>query len=329
MQGALRDRPVLMDYECVIHADTVQFDSPSSSRHTLMDGCNHERNACDKCLETMCNTAIKSGRLSELACPDTECRKPFTRELIRRLVSKDHLRLYDKKLAFVAMAKNERFRWCRCGHGQIHDAGNPSPEWRCISCKVRYCFICRTEDEDVIVSPTTGAGEAPRCDHLRKLDRERDIKIVLEGRNRDEHLAEERRRAINVADRIIYAKRENTEGTKVIIALISKKCPRLGCRVPLERIGGGCAHMTCVHCQTEFCWSCKVMWKVGAFGTAAASTVSPLHLTTCSLAQQYHSSKTTTKADLAGKDSYAVGWDEDAGYDKANDRDLWFAVGHV
>ncbi len=30
---------------------------------------------------------------------------------------------YNKQLALKAISKDEKFRWCTCGHGQIHGPG--------------------------------------------------------------------------------------------------------------------------------------------------------------------------------------------------------------
>merc|ERR1712130_176614 len=34
-----------------------------------------------------------------------------------------------------------------------------------------------------------------------------------------------------------------------------KECPGVGCRYPTEK-SGGCNHMTCPKCQSDWCWAC-------------------------------------------------------------------------
>jgi hypothetical protein len=40
---------------------------------------------------------------------------------------------------------------------------------------------------------------------------------------------------------------------KIYYYFYTRKCPR--CKVPIEK-NRGCNHMICLHCGTDFCWSC-------------------------------------------------------------------------
>jgi hypothetical protein len=124
-------------YQCLIHCDDVALED-DASLETPTDECNHDRNVCDDGLKEHFESAIDRGRSDELVCPDPECKKPVNRSLLKRLVSKDLMKVYvihfwlifaslltrcsyNKKRAQEAAEKNSRFRWCTCGNGQIHN----------------------------------------------------------------------------------------------------------------------------------------------------------------------------------------------------------------
>ncbi|CAK7206376.1 hypothetical protein SEUCBS139899_009168 [Sporothrix eucalyptigena] len=308
-------------YECVIHFDRVEVDdNDATACAPLTAECQHDRNACAPCLKLMCEAAIQGDRLDDLVCPEPQCRQRFTRDTIRQHVSAESLRLYDKKLVFAAMARNPSFRWCRCGYGQLHEVGEAHPEWTCAVCHERHCFVCRDDEVDA---------DGNLCEHLRRANYGRAMARVRDEHERtrltSEAAAQQRRAAQIAVGRLAVQARENTRGTQMVIATTAKRCPRLGCNAPIQR-DEGCAHMTCRRCRTEFCWSCKVIWKVPA-GTvmstfvgnvASTGTLLPLHLTTCPLASQRTIERRHLNTSL-----YASRWDIDSGYDKALDHDLW------
>lgn len=77
-------------YECAVHCDDVDF---SEGNESLTKECDHDRQVCNPCLKSIFESAIGGGRLGELACPEPECRKRVSDDLIRKLVSTDCLKL--------------------------------------------------------------------------------------------------------------------------------------------------------------------------------------------------------------------------------------------
>ncbi|CAK7226118.1 hypothetical protein SCUCBS95973_006091 [Sporothrix curviconia] len=321
-------------YECAIHFGRVDVDNGKKDSNEaatakndapLTEACTHDRIACAPCLTRMCEAAIQGDRLDDLVCPEPRCRQRLTRETLREYVSAASLRLYDKKLAFAAMASNPNFRWCRCGHGQLHEAGNEQPQWTCGQCQAWHCFVCQDDEEDA---------EGGLCEHLRRAQLARALAAVRNEHERtrltSETAVQQRQAAQNAVDRLAAQMRENTRSTQLVIASTTKRCPRLGCRAPIQR-DEGCGHMTCRRCRTEFCWACKVIWKVAAGTVQGAEadhvscigTLSPLHLTTCKLASQR-----TIERRRLNKALYAHRWDEDRGYDESLDVDLWLPEDH-
>ena len=97
---------------------------------------------------------------------------------------------------------------------------------------------------------------------------------------------------------------ENEDATLKLISRTCKTCPKAGCGGRIER-DEGCGHFTCKKCQCEFCWCCKVIWKM-----KAGDVVKAMHVLGCKLAE----SKTMAKAKI-DTTGYAKGWDVDEGYD--------------
>ncbi|KAF2119767.1 hypothetical protein BDV96DRAFT_353029 [Lophiotrema nucula] len=272
-------------YECEIHSDEVTYDGDHvDALKPPTPECEHDRKVCNPCLKLMFEKAIMGGRIETLLCPDLECRKPVPPETIRANVSQDIFKIYSRKLSQKSLGENPKFRWCPCGHGQLHSPGESQPEWSCLKCKKRQCFVCRDTD----------------CSHLREIDaKKRQDKAALK------HTAsiiltqskEEREKQKRIREADLATRREQ--------ARTSKKCP--SCRAPIQK-ARGCAHMTCKSCRTDFCWCCKVIWR----------NRQPLHLTGCRVGTQ----STVDRQDL-DTSRYAGGWDKDAGYDASNDGELW------
>ncbi|KAF8847813.1 hypothetical protein BDZ45DRAFT_754513 [Acephala macrosclerotiorum] len=284
-------------YECAIHCDEVAYNTnPFLALKPPTTQCDHDRNACDACLKAALESAIRGGRLQDLVCPDPECKKPIPLEAIRSNISTDVFKIYNKQLALKTIAKDENFRWCACGHGQIHSLGESNPEWICLSCSKRHCYICKEES-------------SMPCEHLRAIDAQKN----MEKTNRKESAARIFSEAAKKAEEAQRQARDNEAGTKREIARTTKKCPKAGCCNKIER-NDGCGHFTCKMCLTEFCWCCKVIWKNN----------NVLHLVGCRIGTKSQVEK--SKLDQAG---YAVGWDRDEGYDLSLDKGLWLLGSHM
>ncbi|KAH7391544.1 hypothetical protein BKA64DRAFT_644835 [Cadophora sp. MPI-SDFR-AT-0126] len=101
-------------YECAIHCDEVPYGSNSAiALKPPTPQCKHDRNVCNACLKTTFEGAIRGGRLQDLVCLDTECRKPLPLGSLRQYVSAEVFKIYNKKLALALISKDEKFRWCR------------------------------------------------------------------------------------------------------------------------------------------------------------------------------------------------------------------------
>lgn len=158
-----------------------------------------------------------------------------------------------------------------------------SPEWKCLrsGCGRFNCYVCK----DIDVTD---------CEHLRAANERR------------KHQKDVQRKAAQAA--LLKKQQEKSQrANKEYISRKTKSCPKKGCGVRIRR-AGGCSHMTCRSCETEFCWVCKVIWENGL----------SLHLDSCSLA----AGRTTTLAALDESD-YADGWQDDGRFDGSDGDDLW------
>jgi len=183
-----------------------------------------------------------------------------------------------------------------------------NPEWVCVGCKKRHCFIC--------VSSTTAD-----CEHLLAIDTKRREKKAAErqaaikafARSALEaeaaRKAEEERQAaaLRAMEALRIAQRSTADAaSSKKISETTKLCPKAGCGNRIER-NGGCMHFTCNRCRTEFCWLCKAMW-VGRQSQ---------HLTTCRI-----SGGIRTALSSLNQSQYATGWSSDTGYNHMLDRDV-------
>lgn len=112
-----------------------------------------------------------------------------------------------------------------CGSGFLVD--NPSQKVVCPNCQYEFCRDCRGAyhpDEDCS-SQASG-----------------DPATVQEGNIDQEHAL----------------RAQNELESMETIEKISKPCPQ--CKAKTER-SGGCMHMTCTVCKTDWCWICEKEWN--------------------------------------------------------------------
>ncbi|KAK4224092.1 hypothetical protein QBC38DRAFT_502567 [Podospora fimiseda] len=129
-------------YQCLVHLE----DEPCATDAPPTPGCNHDQNVCNACMRTDMEGKIRSGKLQNLTCLDPYCMKPLPVHKVRKLIGPECLKIYDRKLAVLAISIAPNFRWCRCGSGQIHGLGDSSSEWICVDpqCRRQNCYTCNT-----------------------------------------------------------------------------------------------------------------------------------------------------------------------------------------
>ncbi|KAL5638029.1 hypothetical protein ACGC1H_002334 [Rhizoctonia solani] len=126
-------------------------------------GCGHEPRICEPCLGQYVMHGIQEG-LTEVVCPDVECRHEMNRRDVMGYVREDPVCLnrYNTLVAQRELERQPNFVWCqnpRCGQGQIHSEGDASPLVICHYCHSSSCFTHRIpwhtgrtcEDYDLVI----------------------------------------------------------------------------------------------------------------------------------------------------------------------------------
>ncbi|KAI5206992.1 RCC1/BLIP-II protein [Aureobasidium subglaciale] len=104
---------------------------------------NHEPNTCRKCFNRYIVGQIGSGQ-DRIKC--AECQEHLSYEIVRQIVSKTSLGMYDKVLLKRCVEEDDDFHYCmsaKCKSGQIHIGGLDSPLFNCKVCKRKHCVDCK------------------------------------------------------------------------------------------------------------------------------------------------------------------------------------------
>ncbi|KAH7322123.1 hypothetical protein B0J17DRAFT_684297 [Rhizoctonia solani] len=180
--------------------------------------CGHEPRICEPCLSRYVEHSIRVEGLTEVLCPDIECRHEMDYEDLVLYIQGDAVLLnhFKELVAQRRLEQHPNFVRCtnpHCNRGQIHQEGASSPLVTCHYCHAHFCFTHRV------------------AWHNRLTCGEYDALAVREGQN---HASEE------------------------YIGKHAKRCPNSNCRRPIEKVNGcdhmtcrrpgGCGH--------EFCWVC-------------------------------------------------------------------------
>ncbi|CAE7215475.1 unnamed protein product, partial [Rhizoctonia solani] len=109
--------------------------------------CTHEPKSCEPCFAKYVVHAIEEG-LTEILCPEVECRKrmEYADVEIRLRGDEERLNRYSSLVAQKELERHPNFVWCtneRCGKGQIHNQGDTTPLVVCHHCHTYICFVHR------------------------------------------------------------------------------------------------------------------------------------------------------------------------------------------
>ncbi|KAF1983113.1 hypothetical protein K402DRAFT_456926 [Aulographum hederae CBS 113979] len=277
--------------ECQLCGEIVERVGGSLRPPTRL--CDHDATTCNDCTESLLRSNIGNGNWQSIKCPDAECRKVFTKEDVRSFAQsdtfKETFRKYTKLLNEQAMSNNPKFVWCptNCGNGQIHEAGELDPEWRCLKCNNLNCFNCR--DSGIVCN-------------WHKQRRAKILAALSRARVSPENAAQ-------------------ASADEKMLEKLTKRCPFKGCGSRIYFDGNKCNHMRCsgAHgCGIAFCYECKVLMSCAPRSTCHGNNClwDVAHLKGCSvgLASRIPA---VSKLPLARDSRYREGWDLDPGYEGA------------
>ena len=235
-----------------LHTCGVCFEEHASLDCVRFIRCKHT--FCKGCVGTYFESLMADGAASALNCPEPSCRAAANPFEVKALLSPALYERYEKLQTDTCLSAMHDVVWCpRCEYpaflvegdestgARTATAGGPTDSDRgagrrlalCGSCAFSFCCECRL----------AWHGLAP-CANL-----------ATRWRNADEQGREELRRKYgkSVVDEV-----ESAEW----MLKHTKPCPN--CSTSVEK-NGGCNHITCRHCNFEWCWLCNCKYQPGHY----------------------------------------------------------------
>ncbi|KAK6188459.1 E3 ubiquitin-protein ligase RNF144A [Patella vulgata] len=173
---------------------------------------------CEMCMRQYLDVMIKEGSVSDITCPDAQCKKQGKLETpeIQKLVDKSNFERY-KRLHYmreIDMDPNRTFcpeagceTVCHVCSNRLEENVNATPV-QCPTCGLQFCSVCKSKWH-----------ASKSCDEAMTRGKQDDQGIPF----------------------------SSAEDARI------KRCPV--CHVPIER-NDGCAQMMCKRCKHVFCWYC-------------------------------------------------------------------------
>uniref|UniRef100_A0A0E0NJK0 RBR-type E3 ubiquitin transferase n=1 Tax=Oryza rufipogon TaxID=4529 RepID=A0A0E0NJK0_ORYRU len=198
--------------------------SEDVGRNFIKLPCHHS--FCLKCMESHCKIHVKEGNLTQLACPDTNCRNPLPPSILKSLLRDDGYAQWESFALQKLLDAMPDLVYCpRCSAACL-EVDNDA---QCPGCFFTFCTLCKRRRHvgDTCITP------------------EEKIRIL-----------KERQKLYSIPEeQLLKEKREIDELINIQEALRdSKQCPR--CKMAISKIEG-CNKMTCGNCGRFFCYRCN------------------------------------------------------------------------
>ncbi|KAF8864900.1 hypothetical protein BDZ45DRAFT_737027 [Acephala macrosclerotiorum] len=209
------------EYKCEACLDTLP--AGFFRRNKISPLCDHECRLCEGCLTMGLESAMKDEEIDWEMIPCPCCRAVIPPETIRRYASADLLSEYEEYRVCFHLQSLKNFCLCSrpgCRSGQFHQGGLRAPRMICIKCNFETCFKHKVpwhEGDD------PDDHNAATCRHYGDLG---------VSANRD--------------------KLKQNRASTSMIRRITKACPK--CQIRILK-NGGCDHMYCTQCKTNFRWT--------------------------------------------------------------------------
>uniref|UniRef100_A0A0E0CQ38 RBR-type E3 ubiquitin transferase n=1 Tax=Oryza meridionalis TaxID=40149 RepID=A0A0E0CQ38_9ORYZ len=198
--------------------------SEDVGRNFIKLPCHHS--FCLKCMESHCKIHVKEGNLTQLACPDTNCRNPLPPSVLKSLLRDDGYAQWESFALQKLLDAMPDLVYCpRCSAACL-EVDNDA---QCPGCFFTFCTLCKRRRHvgDTCITP------------------EEKIRIL-----------KERQKLYSIPEeQLLKEQREIDELINIQEALRdSKQCPR--CKMAISKIEG-CNKMTCGNCGRFFCYRCN------------------------------------------------------------------------
>lgn len=241
-----RKELVTRPFDCSVCMETVE---PFQGH--FLAACGHS--FCKLCLHGYIQSKLSSKEVQSLTCPDTSCRLNLDTLDVRACT----LELGDAScwqkfqqvatetfLDTAASSKNTSIRRCPTNHCnftfQYEASDNPQQGqlFICPECQEAYCLECP------VVQGKVGPAHDDTCYNvMEEIRQSKERKRKLEEWKRENGKADERFQEL--------LRKEGRSGK-------TRPCPK--CHTPITK-NGGCDHMYCSNCNTNFNWSStKATW---------------------------------------------------------------------
>lgn len=213
----------------------------------------HRLDICYSCLDLHISTSLDTrgpAACNAIQCPKPTCHHIYTFDEIKEIASPTTFSRYDYLLTRNVLGEDPSFRWCLrpgCGSGATYHTGDIWEELGCRGMVFEYDARL-TEPGRWIRCPDCSfdmcfAHQVPCPVQFRRpLDQTDDPVWTLSAQGC----------ALCRQDLLDLGSEDSTE---TWIAKNTKRCPRIGCGVLIEK-NSGCLHMHCAYCKLDFCWDC-------------------------------------------------------------------------
>lgn len=232
-----------------------RYDPQSFPPDEVLQTCSktHRLDICYSCLNLFISTKLDTcgpAACNAIKCPGLTCHHVYTFDEIKNITTTATFSRYDELLTRKVLGDDPNFRWClnpRCGSGASYYTADVWEEMSCLGMVFE------------VDSRLTEPGRWIKCQECGfEMCFEHQLPCPARPRSR----LEQQKNPISTfsAEGCALCRHDllnhgSEESTEKWIAKNTKRCPRDGCRVPIEK-KSGCAHMTCANCQFDFCWDC-------------------------------------------------------------------------
>ena len=215
-----------------LHDCGICFDTCSSLDCVRFFRCGHT--FCRSCASGYFGSLMADGAACAITCPEPSCRLAVTPPEVKALLDAETYERFEKLTVQSSLAGMKDIVWCpRCEYPAFLVDGEAGRLALCGKCSFSFCKECNQ----------SWHGLSP-CANL-----------ATRWRNADE--------AGRAALRAKYGERvlEEVQSSEWM-QQNTKPCPN--CQTHVEK-NGGCNHITCRHCNFEWCWLCNCKYQPGHF----------------------------------------------------------------
>ncbi|XP_033738802.1 E3 ubiquitin-protein ligase RNF14-like isoform X2 [Pecten maximus] len=195
------------DHECCVCF--MEFPGADFYR---MKQCGHH--VCRECVQALCQIHVKEGTVTELVCPESDCKTDIPPDIIRDVVGEEQFSRYERLALQKALDNMGDIVWCpRCEGVVVRESDNTLNLAYCIPCQFSFCTIC---------NKLWHQGE--RCVDVQDAIKDLEEKMKVRKPNEEEAIKRKLERLKEEAFSDVYLK------TK------AKICP--SCQANLQKISG-------------------------------------------------------------------------------------------